>query len=263
MVAGMDVGRRVVRRVLSRLAGRAVASWDRPHPFDRAEGIETLGFIQPRPGDLHGVAGTAHVGYGGSQPSIVRRTLASLPDLAGYAFMDLGCGKGRALAVASEFAFTRIVGVELDPALAARARRNAAIVQARHPSRTPIEIREGDATTAEAAGERVVFFLYHPFHEALMARFVAHLERSLADGLRHCAVIYYNPVWHAPLDASPLLCRLDAVEMPYDRSEIGFGPDSADLVVTWQSRVGAWPSRPGAERSIVCPDGPWQARLGG
>ncbi len=61
--------------------------------------------------------------YIGSQPSIMRRALSALGPVERYDFLDLGCGKGRALIVAAEFPFRAITGVELSPALAAIARR--------------------------------------------------------------------------------------------------------------------------------------------
>lgn len=249
-----------LKQALRRVLPGGVSSWDRLHPFDRMEGTETGGFITPRPDGLHGIAEDERVGYGGSQPSIVRAALSLLPTQDGYTFMDLGCGKGRPLAVASEYPFARIVGVELDAGFADCARRNARIMARRHPGRTQIEIRRGDATVAEPAGDHVVYFLYHPFHAALMARFVAHLDGMLAGPLRRCVVIYYNPVWHEALDAAPMLCRYGVAEIPYDAAELGFGPDRQDVVAIWQSRSGAWPARPHADRRILR-DGPWQARL--
>jgi tRNA1(Val) A37 N6-methylase TrmN6 len=59
--------------------------------------------------------------YAGSQPSIVRAGIALLPDHNQYAFVDLGCGKGRALMVASEFSFARLVGVEISLSRRSRA----------------------------------------------------------------------------------------------------------------------------------------------
>ena len=54
------------------------------------------------------------------------RTFHAELDEATGAFLDLGCGAGRSLVVAARFPVTRLIGVELDPVVAALARRNVA-----------------------------------------------------------------------------------------------------------------------------------------
>ena len=56
----------------------------------------------------------------------LRNLLRRLPidSPADYAFIDLGCGKGRTLFVAAEAGFAPVIGVELDPRLAGIARAN-------------------------------------------------------------------------------------------------------------------------------------------
>ena len=53
----------------------------------------------------------------GSQPTIIRRALDTLGDIAGYTFIDIGCGKGRPLVVASEYPFARILGCDISAEL--------------------------------------------------------------------------------------------------------------------------------------------------
>lgn len=122
------------------------SGWDRPHPFDFAHGTDTSGFVSASKLPQGEPASRRALFYAGSQPSILRAALAALPPVDSCTFLDLGCGKGRALLVASELPFRDILGVELSPVLAETARRNAAIVARRHPERTTIRIVEGDAT---------------------------------------------------------------------------------------------------------------------
>src|SRR5687768_7586014 len=116
-----------VRPLLERVPGvrRIYAGWQRSHPYDVADGVDPSGYVPAAECARDGILPEQISPYGGSQPSIVRTALASLPDLESYAFVDVGCGKGRPLLVASEFAFQRIVGVELAPHLAKIARANA------------------------------------------------------------------------------------------------------------------------------------------
>jgi SAM-dependent methyltransferase len=248
-----------VKRVLERvkLVRRIYDGWERRHPFDIAYGLDTSGFLsadQCAPGDT--ALASEITCYGGSQPSIVRAALVNLPDREEYAFVDIGCGKGRPLAVASELSFRRIVGIEIAPELAAVAVRNAAILAARFPDRPRIEIQVGDATTPTAPHERVVYFIYHAFRAALMTRLVQSIERQLRQGLQHAFLVYYNPVHAELIDRSPQFVRWSAEMLPYAPDEFGYGPDLSDTVVVWQSVPSRYASLRGAERRIdVAPSG--------
>lgn len=237
-----------------------------PHPIDEEYGIETsgvIGFKQLRSGKKSDVY---TVSYGGSQPSIVRRALAGIPGIERSTFLDLGCGKGRALAVASEFPFRDVVGVELAPFLADIARANAAAIGRRFPGRPPIRVFEGDALATRLPEGQVVLYLFHPFFKALMKKLVAGIEADLRAG--RCGkvfVVYYNPVYGDVFDASPLFRRVAAEEMRYAPEELGAGAsyhDESDAVVVWQSAGGDMAApQPGAHRRIAVPPPGWKATV--
>ena len=156
------------------------------HPFDVEHGVVTTGYA---PWWLLGKPGTTDAqnnGYAGCQPSCIRRALSVLPKPDRFAFLDIGCGKGRSSIVASEFPFRRIVGVEIAPELCATARTNAAEIRRRYPARAPIEIIEGDASqVAFPDGDLVVFFAHSfgaPTLQILVDRLVAAAGRSCATG---------------------------------------------------------------------------------
>jgi SAM-dependent methyltransferase len=229
---------------------RIYGGWTRVHSFDVTHGIETSGYIPSAE-----CAGDSRMAvrispYAGSQPSIVRTALASLPDPSAYAFVDIGCGKGRPLVVASEFAYQRIVGVEWSPQIAALGRANAAAIAARHPERTPIEIQVGDATAVQAPAACVVFYMYHAFNRELVAALVTNIEQQLQNQLQHAFFVYYDPVHSAVLDQSPRFARWSAQMLPYAAAELGYGPDLEDAVVIWQSRPERYPALPGADRAV-------------
>ena len=102
---------------------KVYAPAQRTHPIDRIYGIDTSGVVpveklHPDP-NLQSLI----IPYAGSQPSIVRRALSTLGSIWDYAFIDLGCGKGRVTTVASEFPFLEVIGVGLSAALAAHGSR--------------------------------------------------------------------------------------------------------------------------------------------
>jgi SAM-dependent methyltransferase len=241
-----------VKRVLTRIpvVREVYGGWRWRHPFDREHGTDTSGFVgvealQPDP-----ATGKLMNFYGGSQPGIVRRVLETLPDKEKYTLVDLGCGKGRPLFVASEFPFKDIIGVDISQAVLDIARKNVAIVKERFPDRPPIELVHGNAFQFVPPGNHVVFFLYHPFARGGVEQFAAALEQKIAEGA-HVFVVYYNPVWGDVLDASSRLSRWSAASLPYEPEEVGFGPDLSDTVVVWQSSPKRYASLEGAEQPIV------------
>jgi len=219
----------------------AAPLWTRPlkHPIDDLYGIETsgnLGYTQLNSGKPSDVYTTS---YGGSQPSIVRKILTLVPNLEQSTFLDLGCGKGRILAVATEFPFRHIVGVELAPSLAPIARSNAAIMRERFPERTPITVIEGDAVETPLPEGPLVVYFYQPFYRALMKKVLANLERAiLTNPSRPVYVISYNPVDASLYDGSPVFRRYYAANLPFAPEEFGCGAafeDRDDCVAVWQS----------------------------
>ena len=65
--------------------------------------------------------------YFASEPWLFEEIVRALPvDVSQFTFVDLGAGKGRALLMASDYPFQRIVGVEFMPDLCRAAQKNIA-----------------------------------------------------------------------------------------------------------------------------------------
>lgn len=235
----------LVRGIVAKLTGIGrISPWDRVHPFDVAYGTDTSGFVPIRDQDLveHRAASVQAIPYAGSQPSIVRTALATLPKLASFTFVDLGCGKGRPLLVASEYPFRDIVGVEFSAPLAQIAKQNADLIARRFPQRTPIRVVIGDASRFPLPAGDLVLFLYNPFGSELIARVAQAVDVALSTAGRTVFVVYYNPVAGHCFDASTLLRRYFAGTLAYAADELGYGPDSEDPVVIWHGGLGAGPT---------------------
>jgi len=233
----------------------ALRPWPR-HPIDRQYGIETsakVARVLLRTGDAR--ADQSSIGYVGSQPSIIRRALAAIPGITGATFFDLGCGKGRALVVATEYPFSQIIGLELAPRLARSSQRNMAKVAEAHPERTRASVRCADATRPELPPSGlVVLYLYNPFRADLMGVLLEHVAARLgrSPDLK-VFVVYYNPTHAALLDAHPTFQRYLAERVEFSEEERGSSPfkSNFDSVAVWQSLGGTMtPPRPDADREI-------------
>jgi SAM-dependent methyltransferase len=211
--------------------------WKRRHPFDAAYGIDTSTNLpwwlitSGKPSDAH------TTGYAGCQPSCVREALRTIPELERRTFVDLGCGKGRALVLASEFPFRRIAGVEISREMAAQARRNAAAVQAKHPDRPRIDVAQGDAMLFPFPEGDLVVFLFHPFHRELVSVILARLEDAANRTSREIFVVYENPVYSDTIDAAPWLHRWYSKKVPYDADEVEYSLGNGEPVVIWRNEA--------------------------
>jgi SAM-dependent methyltransferase len=134
-------------------------------------------------------------------PEQFREMMAALTDyldgdktFSGFTFIDIGSGKGRALLLASQCGFRRIIGVELLPELDQAARENIRQFE-QHGGTSSIELICADATTFCLPVEPMVIFLFNPLPEAALRAFLEKTERSLLEFPRPMFVIYANPIF--------------------------------------------------------------------
>jgi hypothetical protein len=115
-------------------------------------------------------------------------------DFHDFVFVDLGSGKGRTLLMASDYAFRRIVGVELLPALHLAAQENLSKYRSEAQKCFALESVCADATEFPLPAEPTVLYLFNPFPEGGLRRMIAHLEQSLREHPRAVYVLYHNPL---------------------------------------------------------------------
>lgn len=130
------------------------------------------------------------------QPARARPFLLMMKQLelpAGSVFVDIGCGMGRVLLLASRYPFKRLVGIDLSPELCEVAERNMKLLQL-VGSNLPYEIHAEDITAYDFKPDENVFFLYNPFDESIMVAFLNALERSIHRTPRPVWLIYLKPL---------------------------------------------------------------------
>ena len=230
--------------------------------FDRQYGTTTGGrahFFELRSRRLVDAFAT---GYAPCPPSIVRRSLELLPAAPDRTFLDLGCGEGRALVIASEFSFRAIVGVELSPTLCATASANATLTSRRFPGRTPISIVQADAGAYPIPAGPTVVFMYHPFQKPVMKRVLARLERAVQQRTGELFVVYLNPVLGHMFDRSSSFARYFAGMLPAEDSEGTSSTSPHGALVIWRdSSRGKVAPRTGADSRIRVTSPGWRAEL--
>ena len=180
------------------------------HPFDALHGTETGGLI---PGaDLRTGAPVDRfvTAYYAVAPSILNNLLdlwqhtthPPLP-LGRYTFVDIGAGKGRALLVAAQNPFHEVVGIELNPTLAAIARQNIAKTELSPELLAPIRLLEADALATPLPETPTLLFLFHPFEAPGMRRLLRAIHAQFAARPGQLDILYVNAEHAAVLDRDP------------------------------------------------------------
>jgi len=116
-------------------------------------------------------------------------------DFSQFTFVDIGSGKGRALLLASEYPFRRIVGIELLPELNRIAQENIRTFSSARGFGLPAESICGDATEFDFPAEPLTVYFFHPLSEAGFRQVMANLQASLAAQPRPVHIVYANPIF--------------------------------------------------------------------
>jgi SAM-dependent methyltransferase len=180
------------------LPGLTVADGFMRHPFDVAHGVRTSGLIAGRHlksghhNDRHATA------YYGVAPSVFRRLLKrwkrTRPNrsMGEFTFVDVGAGMGRAVLLATEMRFQKVIGVELHPTLAGIARRNMRHWRQCRENLAPAQICCRDASNFPLPKGPCLLFLFNPFGKAVMRRLLNHIARQCANRLGELDLLYVN-----------------------------------------------------------------------
>ena len=190
------LNRRLKRRKLRELAQDG---------FDEAHGTDTAGMLMGRElGPATNKSGHLLARYETTRADVIKMALDSLAiDFSEFAFIDLGCGKGKPLLVAAGYSFRKLIGIDLSELCIETTRRNIARYGPEPIDARRIELAVQDVEDFVFPDCSMVIYLYNPFPPKLIAKVMAKLEKSLADNPRSAVIVYVDPaalatVWRSP-----------------------------------------------------------------
>jgi SAM-dependent methyltransferase len=216
------------------LLRRLFPSREARHPFDRTHRVDTGGLIYAdglSTGHEHDVHSS---GYYATAPSLFRgamehwsATLEASPfRLTEYAFVDIGCGKGRVVLLASEHAFREVVGVELNPQLASMARRNLQRWMSRKRACRNVSIVQQDALSFTLPDGPLVLFFFNSFEREMVQMWLDRLVAVASSRSDPIDLIYLHPEHHKVIAATPgirILADAEIAFSPRDAAADAFG----------------------------------------
>jgi len=208
----------IKNRGLMRTCTMGYSEWRK----ERELGINTFGTASPK--DLSVVGddvGGGHL-YQPSSSVLFQQAIRALPIApAESTFLDIGSGKGRAMILAAEAGFRKVIGIEYATELNVMARANLKRIESRFPT-TTFDIHEGDALAFPIPADVHVIYLFNPFDENSLQQWAATIGPSLMDGM---FIIYMHPIF-----AEALSSALKKVEIVF-RS-----PDSEFIIYRYNKR---------------------------
>jgi hypothetical protein len=203
----------------------------RARRIDRRLGIDTV------PPDTNSAkAGSGPAGAGSQFNDAVAYDVMDYPLIGRFlkplhltqhdVLFDIGCGMGRLLCVAARCRIAGCVGIEIEEWLVAKARANAASLR---PPKAPIEIRHGDAVTADYSGG-TVYCMFNPFGAATLQAVLKRIEHSLQSNPRTIRIGYNHPAHEQVLaECGWLRCTLVQKSIWYQHRSSFWTNDVAPL----------------------------------
>ena len=132
--------------------------------------------------------------YQPTVPAEFHSVISEIPgDLSQFIFLDLGSGKGRALLLASEYPFSEIIGVEVQPVLHKIAQDNVARFNSSAGKCHRISSFCMDAREFALPDEPLIVYLFNPFPDYVMETVLQNLRESLRQCPRPVFVLYNTP----------------------------------------------------------------------
>jgi SAM-dependent methyltransferase len=141
-------------------------AWDKAHQVDTSGQIDL--------DNLEVIGGNRSMGHSvvSTSPRTFRFLARLFPDdKSRYTFIDVGCGKGRVVLLASQLGFNRVIGVEFSPWAAGVAAANIRAFRGNREGCGSCSIVTADALEYQLPDEPLVIYFGSPFRPELSQRF--------------------------------------------------------------------------------------------
>ena len=161
--------------------------------FDRRFGTETTQIVELSNLTIASKNAKDGIYYEAIPERVLRDMLDGLDiDYSQFTFIDFGSGKGRAMLIAADYPFRKVIGVEFAPALHEVALSN--IARYKNPAQKCRDIQSicEDATTYELPPENIVAFLYTPFKPPVLKVVIDRLVAAFQNSPRDLVIAFYG-----------------------------------------------------------------------
>jgi len=202
-----------LKGTILKLYSRITYNW-----FDLRYGTDTSTMVPLEQLTIDSDNKTKGYTYGPSRARPLKKLLSTIksPILADSVFLDLGCGKGKPLLVASEFGFKELRGVEFAKELCEIAKTNIAIYKTKTGVSAQFQIIESDVIDYVIKTDENVFFMGNPFDEIILNKVLHNIKSSLLIYPRKILIIYYYPIHRHVIESSNMFVKLQDLSFEED-----------------------------------------------
>lgn len=123
--------------------------------------------------------------------SVLNEALSTFRNYEKLNFIDVGCGKGKGILIASNFNFKKIIGVEINKHVYKVCKQNLKNYN-NTKNKKNIQLVNGNALNYNVTDENI-FFFFDPFSEKILNEFLKKIILSFKNRRRSIYLIYANP----------------------------------------------------------------------
>ena len=113
-------------------------------------------------------------------------------------FLDIGCGKGRAMCVAASKGFSKVSGIDFSKEFCLAAEKNLSITKQKN-FQLQYKVINNDAFYFEIPDDVDFIFMFNPFDETIMDAVAENILESFEIAPRTITLIYANPLYKQEL----------------------------------------------------------------
>ena len=113
-------------------------------------------------------------------------------------FLDIGCGKGRALCVAAHHGFIKVTGIDFSKEFCKNAEENLSATKQKFTN-LQYKVINNDAFYFEIPNDVNCIFMFNPFDEIIMDAVAENILESFEINPRTITLIYVNPIYRQEL----------------------------------------------------------------
>ncbi len=190
----------IIRNIILIIHQKKISNFDRRHKIDTSGNFPIDGL------KIKGDNKAYAEGYFLTPDSVVTRYLSSLPiEFGEFVFVDIGSGKGRIMFLASNYSFKKIIGLEFAEELHEQCVKNIRTFENKYKKCDKIESVCVDALCYDLENENFVIFMFNPFHEEVVTKFVDKIRNSFLKYGKKIYIGYYNPKYGRVLERQDFL----------------------------------------------------------
>lgn len=160
---------------------------------EKKYGIDTTGADDLQTLEKKGIDITHATIYMPASYDLLEDAFSQLPMRSFRHFIDIGCGKGRALCVAAHFSVSKLTGIDFSKEFCLAAKHNLEKTRQIIPA-LAYQVYNNDAFYFEIPDDVDCIFMFNPFDEVIMSGVVQNIAASMERAPRKLTVVYANPL---------------------------------------------------------------------